>query len=321
VKAAAKKGIPHFHPRVPKAPPPLLHLDLPPPPRLNTPNKPLTLAIEEPPPDLNFIPPWPKPKEPVDPKPVDAPNSLYSSWTNSSSILDKKKVNVEFNEQISSGTAGTTVTSQLSGRVGVGGGVELGVVGNLSLADPVAGAGGATVHLGTTDLDEDKYASGAIFQVTGGKGEDPSGNSSGVLAASGSYLAAKGGDKAPYETDLNLGASYATFGTFGPGATSSPDLLSVQGLALRNWYLDPRHANSAFAEALAAPTVALGTVHDSTPLYGLRVGAGAGFSTTGTGSLLTFSANAFLDATSRGVGAGGAFTITYGWKPGASPDQ
>jgi RHS repeat-associated protein len=320
VKDAAKKGIPHFHPHVPKALP-QLHLDLPPP-RLSTgPNQPLTLAVEEPPPALSFIPPLPQSKEPDDPKPVDAPNSLYSSWTNSSQILEKKKVNVEANEQISSGTAGTTVTSQISGRVGVGGGVELGVVGNLSLGDPVAGAAGGTVHLGTTDLHEDKYASGAIFQVTGGKGEDPSGNSSGILAASGSYLRARGGDKATSETDLNLGAAYATFGTFGPGATSAPHLLSVQGLALRNWYLDPRHANSAFAEALAAPTVALGTIHDATPLYGLRVGAGAGFSTTGTGSLLTFSANAFLDATSRGVGAGGAFIITYGWKPGASADQ
>jgi RHS repeat-associated protein len=313
----ADKHVPHFHrhiPEVPQAPPP----PPPPPPPIST--GPFTRVVERPVFPSFWPPGVPKPIEPGEAKPVDAPNALFPNWTNSSTILKHKEINFELNEQRSSGSAGTTWAAQVSGRVGVLNELEVGAVGSLSLSpgNPTAYAYGGTAHIGTThDLDEHKYASGAIFQATRGKGQDPSGKTSHVLSASASYLKARGGD---YETDLNLGSAYSTFGNFGPGASSVPHLLSAQGLALRNWYFDPRHANSAFAEALAAPTVALGTINDAKPLYGLRVGAGAGLSTSATGSLLTFSANAFLDATSRGRGWGSTFTITIGGKPFASPE-
>jgi hypothetical protein len=245
---------------------------------------------------------------------VDAPNSLYSSLTNSSQIADRGEGHAEYNQQFTFGTAGGAVTSQFSGRLGVSKRVELGLVGNLSLTSPLSGAGGGTLHLGTPKLSPDSYRSGALFQATVGSGQDPSGKSNPVLSASGSYLASRGGDTAVRETDVNAGLAYSTFGTFGPGSTSVPHLLSAPLLAERNWYLDPSHANSAFVEGLVAPTVALGTLSDPHPLYGARVGAGTGFSTTATGSLFTISGNAFVDVTSRGFGAGGMISLTYGAK-------
>jgi hypothetical protein len=254
---------------------------------------------------------------------VDAPSSLYSSWTNSSSILERGIGNFEFNQQFSAGPSGPGVTSQLSMRLGVAKRLELGLVGNLTLGSPETGTAGVTAHLGTSHLDPEHYRSGALFQVTGGTGSDPTGATSGVVAASASYLAARGGDTASRETDFNAGASYATFGSFGSSSTSVPHLLTAPFLAARTWYLDPQHANSTFLEGQVAPAVAIGTLGGAAPLYGARLGVGVGFSTSATNSLLTLSGNAFVDITSRGAGAGGMLSVTYGgrgviWK---APDE
>jgi len=245
---------------------------------------------------------------------VKAPNSLYANWTNSSSILDSKYLvsNFEFNQQFSGGSAGPGVTSQLSARLGVTKHLELGILGNITLGNPTVGAGGVSAHVGSADLDPDKYKSGALFQVTAGSGIDPTGAANPIVTASGSYLASRGGDTASGETDFNAGATYSNFGSFGPGSSSVPHLLTLPLLAERTWYLDPQHANSTFVEGLVAPSAALGTLGTSSALYGGRFGVGAGFTTAADNSLFTLSANAFVDLTSRGTGGGGLVTVTFG---------
>lgn len=279
-------------------------------------------------PDPSVQPPEPPPAFPppiVSPFPrmvlppismVAAPSPIFASWTNAASILGPGIFNFEYNSQVGGGSAGLGLTSQLSARLGLASYFELGVVGNLALTDPTTGSGGLTFHVGPTDLAADHYSSGFIGQVTAGAGTDPSGHSAPAFAASASYLRSRGGDSASAETDFNAGLNYQLFSNFGPGSASVPHVLAAQFLASNTWYLDPSHAQSVYLEGLVAPTVALGTFNGPAggppPLWGARVGGGAGFSTSATNSILTFSVNPFVDLTSRGVGGGALGTITIG---------
>jgi RHS repeat-associated protein len=304
VKAA--KHEPKLKPHIPKAPPP------PPPPPQPPPTEPkpeLKMGGK----DWDTPPPPPPPPEPEpDPKTVNAPGSLYSSSANSSSIAKPGEFHVEGNLIVTGGPSGPGGTAQLSARLGVTRRFELGVVSNLTLGDPNTGTAGATVHVGTPDLDPEHYKSGGIVQVTGGSGTDPSGNTSGVVNASASYLASKGGDKASGETDYNAGAAYSNFGSFGPGTSTVPHLLTIPLLALHNWYFDSAHANSGFLEGQVTPGAALGTLGSASPLYGARLGVGGGLSAASDSTLFTLSGNLFLDATSRGAAVGGGLILTIG---------
>jgi RHS repeat-associated protein len=315
-KGAGYTPLTHDHvPQAPNAPTP--HLDAilkpknPPPPKPD----PAITPFADPPPNAfplvlpHYIPP---PRIRL----ILSPSTLFANWTNGAGILDPGVANFEYNQQLSLGTAGTGLTSQLSARLGIVNYLELGVVGNLSLADPTAGAGGITVHVGPGDLSPDHYSSGLMLQGMAGRNSDPSGNPSAYGSASATYLASRGGNTVTYENDFNAGLNYQNFGSFGPGTSSVPHLLTAQFLAERTWFLDRQHAQSTFLEGLVAPTVALGTLDRSAgsppALWGARLGVGGGISTSVDNSILTLSANPFIDLTSRGVGGGGLLTLTIG---------
>jgi RHS repeat-associated protein len=253
-----------------------------------------------------------KRKDEDPPKPVDAANAITATWTNPSQTFELGSYGWEYGQQFSLGTAGPGVLSQGTFRAGLGKGFEVGAVGNVSLANPVTGAGGFVLRAGPSELDASKFKPGGILQATLGSAQAPSGDNKPVVAVSGSFIESRGGDKAMLETDVNVGGAYTNFGTFGPGTSSVPHLLSLPVVtAGLTRALDPLHVNSLGGEVQAAPTLSLGNAH---VWGGARVGAGVNFSTASTNSLLTFSANGFADLTSRGVGASGLFTITFAGK-------
>jgi len=134
--------------------------------------------------------------------------------------------------------------------------------------------------------------------------------------ASGSYIRTWGGDSKSTETDFNAGVAYSYLGNFGPGSTSVPHLLQLPLVLEQTWFLDPVHSNSVFAEGLLAPSAALKTLDSSDPLWGVRVGAGVGFTSATDRALISLSAHGYLDATSLGLGAAGMLMLTIAGRVG-----
>ena len=176
-KAAGKaeKREPKLRPHVPTTPPKpkeVPHTEPPPdrkgPVKIEDVYPGYPLPEKEPPP-----PPTPDP-EPKPPDPVDAPSSLYSSWANSARILKFMVGDVELNETGGLGGAGG-FQSQISARLGLTKHLELGLLGSASLGDSTTGQGGATVHVGDTNIDPGQVGHGAIIQGAIGNAPDPSG--------------------------------------------------------------------------------------------------------------------------------------------------
>lgn len=283
----------------------------PPPPPVHTP------VFEEP----KYVPPGTAPK-------IEGPIVIFLSQTNAASVADKGTGHGEVNLVGGSGSGGGNLTTQVSYRVGVANGVEVGGVTNISQNDSgtTSGAGGLTLHLGPQNLPTTGYASGFISQATLGAGQTPSGNSGAAVSLSATYLRSQGGDTSPRQTDMNFGLSYQNLGTFGPGSSSVPHLVSVNILADKTFYLDSQHADAAYVEGLVSPSLALGTFGDpsNNVLAGARLGLGVGASTSTNDSLLGLSLNGSVDLTSRGVGVGATLNLTFGaknilWQPAAPP--
>jgi hypothetical protein len=264
-------------------------------------------------------PPPPSPPDQKPPPPVWAPSSLYSSWANSAQILKSKdkSVDVEGNQTFGVGGAGGLQT-QISARIGVTEHLELGVVGNLNLGDTSTGQGGATAHIGDTDIDPGKSANGWIFQGTAGTAPNPSGKSEAAVNLSGSRITTEGGDVTTPEKDTNIGLSYSSLGSFGPGTASVRNLVQVPLVHQRTYFLDPLNSNSFFGEGLVAPSVAFGP---GTSLAGARIGLGTGFTNATDRSLFSLSAHGYLDVTSQGVGVGAFLMITIAGRAGPRPPQ
>jgi hypothetical protein len=220
---------------------------------------------------------------------------------------------VELNQTAGVGGAGG-FQSQLSARIGLKEHLELGLVGNASLGSPSTGQGGITVHTGDTDIDPGQKASGKIFQATAGTAVDPSGKPDAAINLSGSYLKTEGGDVTTPEKDTNIGLSYSSLGSFGPGTTSVRDLAQVSLLHQRTYFLDPLNSNSVFVEGLAAPSLALDKT--STLFGGARLGLGAGVTNATDRALISLSAHVYLDATTEGAGAGAFLTLTIAGRAG-----
>jgi RHS repeat-associated protein len=320
-KAAGKaeKHEPKLRPHVPVAPPkPKPKASEPKPPEKKAPVK-----IEDVFPGYPFEekepPPPPSPPDQKPPPPVWAPSSLYSSWANSAQILKSKdkSVDVEGNQTFGVGGAGGLQT-QISARIGVTEHLELGVVGNLNLGDTSTGQGGATAHIGDTDIDPGKSANGWIFQGTAGTAPNPSGKSEAAVNLSGSRITTEGGDVTTPEKDTNIGLSYSSLGSFGPGTASVRNLVQVPLVHQRTYFLDPLNSNSFFGEGLVAPSVAFGP---GTSLAGARIGLGTGFTNATDRSLFSLSAHGYLDVTSQGVGVGAFLMITIAGRAGPRPPQ
>ena len=185
------------------------------------------------------------------------------------------------------------------------------------MAIPPQGQGGATVHIGKTDIDPGKAARGGIIQGTAGTALDPSGKPEAAANLSGSYIRTEGGDVTRPEKDTNIGLSYSSLGSFGPGTASVRNLVQLPLVHQQTYFLDPINSNSVFVEGLVAPSVA--SLTTSTPLGGARVGLGAGYTNATERSLFSFSAHGYLDVTSRGFGVGAFLMLTIAGRAGPKP--
>jgi RHS repeat-associated protein len=293
------------------------------------PTKPGEPEEKPPPPEPHppFVPPVVV--EPDKAPKIEGPIVIYLSQTNSASVADPGTGHLELNfPQGALGSAGRSLGGQVSYRIGIGGGVELGGVGNLSTSDSGAsGALGGTLHLGTSrGLTKDAYSPGFMGQATVGSNQTPSGNAGASVSLSGSYLASRGGDETPRQSDLNLQLIYQNFGIFGPGGSSVPQLVFISGLAALTGYLDKQNSDAVYLEGILSPGLAAGTLGGSSPLAGVRLGAGTGISTSSSDTLVGLSVNGLLDLTTRGVGWGAFFVLTLGaktmlWQPSPSPER
>jgi RHS repeat-associated protein len=317
-KAAGKaeKREPKLRPHVPTTPPKpkeVPHTEPPPdrkgPVKIEDVYPGYPLPEKEPPP-----PPTPDP-EPKPPDPVDAPSSLYSSWANSAQILKFMVGDVELNETGGLGGAGG-FQSQISARLGLTKHLELGLLGSASLGDSTTGQGGATVHVGDTNIDPGQVGHGAIIQGAIGNAPDPSGTPAVAGGISASYIRTRAGDVTMPEQDTNIGASYSSLGNFGPGTASVRNLVQANLVHQQTYFLDPLNSNSVFAEGLVAPSVAVDSLSTSSPLWGARAGVGVGYTNATDRALISLSAHGYLDLTSQGVGAGAFLMLTIAGRVG-----
>jgi RHS repeat-associated protein len=314
-KAAGKadKHQPHLHPHHPVAPP----KPKPAPPKPKPPERKGPVKIEDVYPGYPFEKkdPPPPPPEPKAPDPVDAPSSLYSSWANSAQILKFLVADFELNEIWGFGGAGG-FQGQLSARLGLTKHLELGLIGIASLGNPSTGQGGATVHIGDTNIDPGKTGNGAIIQATAGNALDPSGKPDAAGSVSASYIHTRGGDSTIPEKDTNIGAAYSSLFNFGPGTTPVRNVVQITAVHQRTYFLDPTNSNSLFWEGLVAPTVAVDSLNTPAPLFGARAGLGAGYTNATDRALISLSAHAYVDLTSQGIGWGGFLMLTIAGRVG-----
>jgi RHS repeat-associated protein len=320
----AEKYQPHFRPHVPVVPEkPKPRPSPPKPPERKGPAR-----IEDVYPGYPFIDrePPPPPPPPLAPPPelqdvpnVYAPSSLYSSWANSTQILKPLEIDIELNTQFGYG-AGAGAQSQLSARIGLGHHLELGILGNANLATSTTYMGGLSLHIGSPDLPDEGFGHGAIIQATAGNATDASGSNVPAVNVSGAYIMSQGGDKKPGETDINFGFAYSSLGGFGPGTAPVSNLLQFPFIPEYTRFLDQRHANSVFVEGQVAPSLGVDSLRTSSPIWGVRAGAGVGFTGTTDRALFSLSAHGYADITPQGVGWTGILMLTIAGRTGRKSD-
>ncbi len=270
------------------------------------------------------------------PPELQPPSPMFSSWTNAAQVLPYGHANWEYNQVLQGGSGGTSIGSQGSARLGLGRGLEAGLVANVaqSAGAPASGATGLTLHAGPTRLSTERFSGGILGMASIGTGTVPSGSQGVVVNASVVPLlsrkvdAPSGSEDEQRQIDIDpLAPTYSSAGSFGPGTTPAPHLLTAPAMAQYTRPLDPH--SSVSIEGMVSPGVALGTLGARTPLVGGRAGLGVGFSHTSGGptnmSAFGINLNASTDLTTAGTSYAVFLTLTFSdafyapWAPRPAP--